>query len=146
MQIKVRAATLRDARVIAALSGELGYPMEVAAARARLRRILGRRDQRVFVAEGAGGELGGWLQAHASEVLAYGFRVEIAGLVVGTHVRRRGVGRRLVARAEEWAARLGASEVSVRSNAARVESHAFYPSLGYQVSKTQIVYRKPLAT
>ena len=57
-------------------------------------------------------------------------------------MRRQGVGRSLVAQAETWAREISAETVVVRSNARRLESHAFYPSLGYLPSKTQVVYRK----
>jgi hypothetical protein len=48
----------------------------------------------------------------------------------------------LVAQAEAWASNISAEAVVVRSNTARGESHAFYPSLGYLRAKTQAVYRK----
>jgi GNAT superfamily N-acetyltransferase len=139
---KVRAATARDARSIAILSGELGYPADLRTIRERLRRILARNDQRVVVAETPGGGVCGWLQAHCSDVLESGFRVEITGLVVSERMRRRGVGRSLVAQAETWAAEISAETLVVRSNTVRVESHSFYPALGYLPSKTQVVYRK----
>ena len=142
MDFKVRAAKLGDAPSIARLSRELGYPAEVGVVRERLRRILGRDDQRVVVAETPGGEVCGWLQAHSSVAVESGLRVEIAGLVVSEAMRRRGVGRCLVSLAETWATEISAETVVVRSNAKRVESHAFYPSLGYLPSKTQVVYRK----
>jgi GNAT superfamily N-acetyltransferase len=142
MDFKVRAAKLSDAPSIALLSRALGYPAEVKAVRERLRRILGRDDQRVVVAETPRGTLCGWLQAHSSTAVESGLRVEIVGLVVSESMRRREVGRGLVAVAETWASEISAETVVVRSNAKRVESHAFYPSLGYLPSKTQIVYRK----
>jgi GNAT superfamily N-acetyltransferase len=139
---KVRAATGADAEPIALLSGELGYPADVRATRERLARILARGDQRVVVAELPDGGICGWLQAHSSEALESGSRVEIIGLIVSEGMRRRGVGRSLVAQAETWAAEISADAVVVRSNAKRLESHASYPSLGYLPSKTQVVYRK----
>jgi GNAT superfamily N-acetyltransferase len=142
MNFKVRAAKLGDAASVARLSRELGYPAEVKAVRERLRRILGRDDQRVVVAETRGGAVCGWLQAHSSLAVESGLRVEIVGLVVSETMRRRGVGRCLVSLAETWAREISAETVVVRSNAKRVESHAFYPSLGYLPFKTQVVYRK----
>jgi len=141
-EYKVRAATVKDAGPIAVLSGELGYPAEAKTVRERLRRILARDDQRVVVAVLPGGRICGWLQAHCNEALESGPRVEIVGLIVSSGVRRRGVGRSLVAQAETWAAEISADAVIARSNARRVESHAFYPSLGFLPSKTQVVYRK----
>jgi len=142
MNFKVRAAKLGDAASVARLSRELGYPAEVKAVRERLRRILGSDDQRVVVAETRGGSLCGWLQAHSSLAVESGLRVEIVGLVVSETMRRRGVGRCLVSLAETWAREISAETVVVRSNVKRVESHAFYPSLGYLPFKTQVVYRK----
>jgi GNAT superfamily N-acetyltransferase len=139
---RVRVATGKDAEPIAVLSGELGYPAEAGTIAERLRRILSRGDQRVVVAELPDGAICGWLQAHCSEALESGSRVEIVGLIVSGSMRRKGVGRRLVAAAEAWAAEISAQMVVVRSNAMRLESHAFYPSLGYSPSKTQVVYRK----
>ena len=141
-KFKVRAATGGDAQAIAALSGQLGYPADAKTIRRRLRRVLARDDQRVIVAEQPGGAICGWRQAHCSDVRESGFRVEITGLVVSEGTRRRGIGRSLVAQAETWAAEISAETVVVRSNAKRVESHAFYPALGYLPSKTQVVYRK----
>ena len=146
MGAKVRIATLSDAPVLAALTVELGYEADAAALRARLRRILRRRDHRVLVAVGAEGSVCGWLQASMGDSLEGGLRAEINGLVVGAAQRRRGVGRLLVSRAEAWARGKGAPAVVVRSNVKRVGSHRFYPSLGYRVAKTQVVYRKPLET
>ena len=141
-EFKVRAATEGDAEPIALLSRELGYPAELKMVRDRLKSILARDDQRVIVAELPERGICGWLQAHCSNVLESGFRVEIVGLIVSERMRRRGVGRSRVAQAETWAAEISAETVVVRSNSKRVESHAFYPALGYLPSKTQVVYRK----
>ena len=105
---------------------------------------MSRPDYLVAVAELADGHLCGWLQAHSSETLESGFRVEIVGLVTSKATRRRGIGRLLVEYAESWAARLGATTLVVRSNVKREESHAFYAALGYDRTKTQHVYRKRL--
>jgi GNAT superfamily N-acetyltransferase len=142
MDVSVRAAAESDAGPIAALSAELGYSSDLEAVRTALRGIVGRDDHRVLVAETPGMGVCAWLHAHSCHVLESGLRVEIAGLVVSAKVRRHGVGRALMARAEEWAREVSAPTVVVRSNAKRIESHAFYPSLGYEAYKTQVVYRK----
>jgi GNAT superfamily N-acetyltransferase len=139
----IRAAAASDSAELARLTGELGYAADPAVIARRLARIAGRPDQLVLIAV-LDGRVAGWLQAQASEVLESGFRVEIVGLIVGEDCRRRGVGRHLVQRAEQWAVELGASTVVVRSNTRRAESHLFYPALGFSASKTQAVYRKPL--
>jgi GNAT superfamily N-acetyltransferase len=142
MDFKVRAATPDDAKAIALLSRELGYPADARSTRERLGKILGRDDHRMVVAVSPDGSVCGWLQAQCNVVMESGLRVEIVGLVVSEKMRRKGVGRSLVSRAETWAAEMSAETIVVRSNTKRVESHVFYPSLGYLPSKTQVVYRK----
>jgi predicted N-acetyltransferase YhbS len=138
----VRPAREADADTIAQLSATLGYPATAVEVRDRLQSMLGSQTDLIAVATKSTGAVIGWMQAHASHVLESGFRVEIIGLVVAPEARRHGAGRALVNHAEEWAHKLGAKAIVVRSNVQRVESHAFYPALGYETSKTQTVYRK----
>ena len=140
----VRPGTEAEAKAIACLLDELGYPADTQAVSGRLCRLMSRPDHLVAVAESADGQLCGWLQALSSETLESGFRAEIVGLVTSKTMRRRGIGRLLVEYAESWAARLGATTLVVRTNVKREESHAFYAALGYGRTKTQHVYRKPL--
>jgi GNAT superfamily N-acetyltransferase len=140
----IRTAVPSDAPRLAELSTELGYPATVADLGPRLRRILGRADSVVLVAELPGGEVVGWLHGAEVEILEHGPRCEILGLVVAAGRRRHGTGRRLVAEVEEWAAARGLDEITVRSNVVRTESHPFYERLGYTRAKTQHAYRKPL--
>jgi GNAT superfamily N-acetyltransferase len=141
MEFQIRRASEADAVAIAELTAELGYPGEVQAIQNRLAHLRDRADQCVLVAEKET-VVCGWLQAHSSEALESGFRVEIVGLIVSVKSRRLGIGRALIEHAERWAASLGVSQVLVRSNTQRVESQSFYPALGYAVAKTQFVYRK----
>jgi GNAT superfamily N-acetyltransferase len=139
----IRRAVVGDAADVARLSGQLGYPVVQGVLAERLGRIQARNDQLVLVAL-VGGRAGGWLQAQAAEIIESGFRVEIVGLIVDESMRRRGLGRRLVREAENWAAGLGAQTVVVRTNVVRAESPIFYRTMGYRQTKTQHVYRKVL--
>jgi len=140
--LAVRRAKTTDAARIAELSGTLGYPVKADAMRARLERLLGRDEHVVFVAETT--EIVGWTHAAEQEILVVAGRCEIWGLVVAEGQRGRGVGRRLVEAVEQWALSRGLSEVSLRSNVIRPESHPFYKRLGYSRFKTQHAYRKHL--
>jgi predicted N-acetyltransferase YhbS len=142
--ISIRRAMHADASAIARLSSTLGYDAEPAVIAKRLRAILESDSDLLIVAADSRGRIVGWLQAHAAHVVESGFRVEITGLIVSPAQRRRGVGRALVDEAERWAKGLSAEAVVVRSNVQRAESHAFYPALGYTVTKSQHVYRKSL--
>ncbi len=143
--VSIRGAKADDAASIARLAVELGYPVRATIMRSRVRAILASAADLLIVAVDSSGAVVGWLQAHAAHIVESGFRVEITGLIITPASRRRGVGRSLVANAEQWARTLSAEAVVVRSNSKRAESHCFYPSLGYTPAKTQVVYRKPLA-
>lgn len=144
-RISIRVATAQDAEPIAQLSGTLGYSASTEVMRQRLGTILKLPSELLIVALDSNNRVIGWLQAHASHVIESGFRVEIMGLIVSPEVRRCGVGRSLVQEAERWATAQSAPAIVVRSNVQRIESHAFYPALGYAAAKTQNVYRKTLA-
>jgi predicted N-acetyltransferase YhbS len=139
----IRSAQEADSPAIAQLTNQLGYPVSAREIENRLRLLAKSSDQLVIVAE-ADEQICGWLQAHANFALESGFRVEIVGLIVVENMRRQGIGKLLVEHAEQWAAKLNAKAVVVRSNVRRLESHSFYPALGYAESKTQKVYRKSL--
>jgi len=141
----IRRATERDADAVARLACHLGYPADTDTMRNRIRTVAASSGDLLLVAADSSDTAIGWLHAHAAQLIESGFRVEILGLVVSPVARRAGIGRALVAESERWAAGIGAEAVVVRSNVQREESHAFYPALGYHVTKTQLVYRKPLS-
>ena len=140
----VRHAAEHDAEAIARLACDLGYPASAETMRVRIRAVSASPSDSLFVAADLSGIAIGWLHAHSANLIESGFRVEILGLVVSPIARRAGIGRALVGEAEHWAASIGAEVVVVRSNVKRAESHGFYAALGYNSTKTQLVYRKPL--
>jgi GNAT superfamily N-acetyltransferase len=141
----IRAATMDDCADIARLSGELGYPSSIEQIGANLGKLLGSVDCFVAVAAEAGARVSGWMVVERRLALESGEQAEITGLVVANSARRTGVGRALVSAAEQWAAERGLTNVRVRSNIARGESHPFYERLGYMRSKTQHCYAKHLS-
>lgn len=60
-------------------------------------------------------------------------RGHVETLVVAAHRRRRGVGRRLLAAAGEWARAQGAVEMVLTTWAGNEGADAFYERLGYRV-------------
>ncbi len=148
----VRPARASDAAQIARLSVQLGYPADADTMRRRLVGLAARSDHAVLVAQRVAGGAGpadeaallGWLHVGRTIQLESGERAEILGLVVDAAARRAGVGRRLVAAAEQWARAAGLDRIVVRSNAVRPEAHSFYPKLDYVLAKTQRVYARAL--
>lgn len=142
--ITVRAARVADAAQIARLSAQLGYPESDEVFAARLRQLLPLPQHAVLVAADARTTLLGFIAVEHRLTLESGARVEIVGLVVDAGARRRGVGHALLAAAEAWARGIGTTELMVRSNVLRAESHPFYEGAGYRRAKTQHMYRKTL--
>jgi GNAT superfamily N-acetyltransferase len=136
---------MADAGRLACLSAELGYPVPADALAERLGHLLEHEGEIVLVAELIPGDVVGWVHGSEQLLLESGRRCELLGLVVDARHRGRGVGRRLVAAVEDWAAERGLDQMAVRSNVARTESHPFYERLGYARVKTQHSYRKSLA-
>lgn len=144
VSLQIRVAVPDDAAEIARLSGDLGYPATTRQIAQRLSVLLPSPDQFIAVAADDSRQLHGWIAAQRRLLLACEDRAEIVGLVVDPGAKRAGVGRRLVAAAEEWAVGRGLTIMTVRSNAARPESHPFYERIGYAREKTQHVYTKQL--
>lgn len=140
----LRIAREQDSAEIARLATQLGYPVTEDVMRERLQKLLASPNDVVFVAEAADGALAGWVHGFLSQLLESDFRVEIGGLVVDEQCHRQGIGRALVKWVEEWAAEHSAKEVSVRCRTTRPQAHQFYETLGFQVAKTQIAFRKKL--
>lgn len=143
----IRTAGVDDAAEIARLSAQLGYPASAGEFAARLAHLLAQpRQYAVFVADAdeRTSALLGYVAMERRYTLESGERTEIAALVVDTAARRRGVGEALVRAGEHWVRETGMTDVFVRSNVLRAESHPFYERAGYARTKTQHTYRKVL--
>lgn len=141
--IAFRRARPEDAALLVDLVGQLGYPSSAAEVARRMARILAREDHVLFVAEERSRPLG-WVHVLEFTTLASEPCALISGLVVESAARRRGVGRALVALAEDWARGRGLSAMRLRSRVTRADAHAFYRQLGYEPVKQQLQFRKAL--
>ena len=105
--------------------------------------MLARPEQQLLVAE-VDGRAAGWLHAVVFEDVEAEPFVVIGGLVVDASCRRKGIGRMLMAQAEDWAREQGCSMVRLWSSATRTASHRFYEQMGYTNIKTQYSFAKSL--
>ena len=144
MSVRVRPMTERDARVVADLTGQLGYPSTEAQIRTRFESVSADPGSAVFVAEDEEGRILGWTHVIARVFLESDPYAELAGLVVDRTARRKGAGRALLSAAETWAIGRGYRTMRVRSNVKRVEARPFYEGRGYVIGKSQHVYEKTL--
>lgn len=140
----IRVATLDDAPAIAGLVVQLGYAATVASARTRLVRLLDRADHAVLVAVEANRAIG-FIHVCVVETVENEPYAEIRGLVVDEAHRSRGVGRQLVAAAEQWTTERALQRVRVRSNVKRERTRKFYERDRYEVTKVQNVFDKNLS-
>jgi GNAT superfamily N-acetyltransferase len=144
MTLEIRPARPADAERLAALSVELGYPMTAAEATERLAPLSAHPDHAILVAA-AGGHVDGWIQVSLPRIFETPQRAEIAGLVVDSAARGRGIGRELVAAAADWARERGCAGIRVRTNVVRERAQAFYRREGFRELKKQMVLELELA-
>jgi GNAT superfamily N-acetyltransferase len=142
--VRVRRVLLTDAKRVAELSGQLGYPATEKQMKLRLTEALKDKDGACFVAGSREGELLGWIHVSTTPLLEEERRAEVNGLVVDEAARSRGAGALLLAEAEKWARGRRCKGMSVRSNVLRERAHGFYLRNGYEHYKTQKAFRKGL--
>jgi N-acetylglutamate synthase-like GNAT family acetyltransferase len=142
--VSVRRATLDDAAALAALTGQLGYPVEADEQARRLALVLASKRDAVFVAVNADDRVVGWTHIQQRLMLESSDQALIAGLVVDEAHRSAGVGLELLAAAEAWAAELGMGSVRVLSRVERERAHRFYMREGYRLVKTSRAFDKPI--
>jgi GNAT superfamily N-acetyltransferase len=143
MQFKIVQARVDFSNEIAKLTSELGYEVSDDETKKWLSTLINSPFHSVLVAL-TEKYVCGWLVVEKRLFLESGFTAEITGLVVGSQFRRHGIADSLVTVAEKWAREEHLDRVVVRSNAKRIESHAFYPSVGYKHSKISHVYVKQI--
>ena len=129
--VAIRPAVADDAPELAALLAHLGYPADAASLPDRLLRLRAGGDD-AFVAV-IDGETAGLATVHSRTVLHVARPVaQLTALVVPPELRGRGVGRALVAAAEQWARAQGADRLVVTTALHRADAPRFYERLGFE--------------
>jgi len=139
---EIRTATVEDAPALAGLLDDLGFPAAADAVAFRL-RALDLAGETTLVGTQSGVVLG-FVTVHVTPVLHRPTPVgRMTALVVKQDARGQGLGRALVAAAEQRLASRGCGLVEVTSNHALSDAHAFYERLGY--AKTSHRFGKTLS-
>ncbi len=123
LDLTIRVAEMNDAAALAQLMCELGYETTKSEMQMRMERIAADDCYRTFVAPGG-------------RILALG--------TLGT-MRRRGIGRALIATAEKDFAHRGIRRVVLNTRLAREDAHKFYESLGYERNGWRFVKQLPVS-
>lgn len=138
---KIREAKPADAKRLAQLIHELGHEIDQKRVRKNLAALkksgetplVATLDKEVVGLCGVGRRI----VIHRPAPLG-----RITALIVGKDAQGHGIGRMLVAAAEEWMRKHGCTLVEVTSNDRRAEAHAFYRHMGYE--RTSIRFFKKL--
>ncbi len=141
---EIRTAQADDCEAIAYLARQLGYECSAEEVRKRLDDMQDATQYLVLVASLPEGQIAGWIGAYVFRSVETGSYGEISGLVVDQRIRSRGIGKTLLAAAEEWARTLGYDVISVRSHVMRNRAHRFYQRNGYENVKAQKEFHKSL--
>ena len=135
----VREAKIDDARAINELSRHLGYkPLTDNVLTDNLEAILTSKSDKLWIFEKEN-QILGWIHAFSANRVASAAFIEIGGMVVSPDARREGIGRRLVEQAKQWACERK-QNLRVRCNIKREETHKFYESVGFVLSKSQNIF------
>jgi ribosomal protein S18 acetylase RimI-like enzyme len=135
---------MNDAAALAQLMCELGYETTKSEMQMRMERIAAGDCYRTFVAVLDGKVCGmiGTLACPSYEHNDPGGRI-LALATLGT-MRRRGIGRALIATAEKDFAHRGIRRVALNTRLAREDAHKFYESLGYERNGWRFVKQLPV--
>jgi predicted N-acetyltransferase YhbS len=131
MPVLLRSPTEADAKHVASLLAELGYPSKETDVRDRLRRSLHRQSSCFLLAQFAS-EVIGLVSAELVPYFPTGSTIcRVTALVVSTHHRGRRVGEKLVAGAVDFARQHHCSGIEITSAEHRLDAHRFYQRLGF---------------
>ena len=139
MKIVVRDARQGDAEAIAQLLGELGYPNNPEFALTKIKKMSGRRRDRILVAEKKSVVVG-VLSLHIMPLLhKKGDLCRVSALVITQEKRGQYIGCRLMEMAETYARANNCIIMEVTSGDQRLDAHSFYNKIGYSRSSQRFI-------
>ena len=86
----------------------------------------------------------GVIHVEKYNVLYFPTMANILGLAVAEDFRRNGIGRKLLAHAEQWAKKNDIKQMRLNSGSRRIEAHEFYRAQGYKDDKMQLRFVKEM--
>lgn len=131
VDVQLRPVRRHDVSRLVVLLGQLGYPTIDAAVHERLDYWLDDPSGRLIGADDDGDLIGVAALGVLPMLEVTGRLARLLALVVDERARGRGVGRSLVAAAEEEARAAGCVRMEITSSRNRTRTHEFYQRLGY---------------
>lgn len=143
MKYRIRPVVAEDAAHLVSLVAQLGYPATADFILEKLDQLSATPGTKILVAEQEGQVIGLLCFSilpllHVSEGLG-----RISALVVGSQFKGHGIGKRLVAEAEEFAWENGCARIEITSGEHRVDAHAFYEAVGYTQDSRRFIKHRP---
>lgn len=143
MNYRIRSAASADSKQLAALIEQLGYPADEGLIHDQLAQLASQPRTTVFVADDDGVIIGLLCFSIIPLLHLSGGLGRISALVVDSQFKGQGVGRRLVAEAEEFAWNNGCTRIEVTSADRRLDAHAFYETIGYKQDSRRFIKSRP---
>ena len=141
MQYTVRTARLSDASRIRELLGQLGYAADLSHVEQRLVAVAESTTDAVLVAEAAGAVVG-VASLHTFDLFHQAGRIgRITSFIVDGLVRGEGVGKLLLAAADDFFRSMSCTRAEVTSGNHRPAAHAFYEANGYAQDERRFLKR-----
>lgn len=135
----IRTATASDAKAVAGLLSELGYPASPALILQKIQLLSASDHDEVYVAEISGG-VAGVVGLHITVPHhCRGRPGRITALVVSSGQRGSGIGKALLAAADNYFLKQGCIRAEVTSRDHRITAHAFYQANGYAPDERRFV-------
>ena len=141
IKLIIREAELTDIIALTELMNELGYATAMDEMKTRFENIKNQKDYKTFIATDDTEILG---MVGLSTNYSYeqnGTYVRVLALVTRSKFRKKGIGKKLMDVAENWAREIGANKVLLNcgNREEREIAQVFYKNIGYQVTSSGFV-------
>jgi len=140
-KIIIREAEPADIFALTELMNELGYDTTIDEMKVRFENIQNHSDHKTFIATADTAILG---MVGLSKNYSYeqnGIYVRVLALVTRSSCRQKGIGKKLMDVAENWAREIGADKVLLNcgNREERETAQLFYKKIGYQIKSSGFV-------
>lgn|GEM_PF-690185 len=129
-----------DVVQVSGLLGQLGYPTTANTFRKRAKKFKGKSDLMLVAVEGH--RVVGFISLHLIPLIHEdGFLSRITAFVVDEGQRKKGIGKKLLGKAEDYGIKNGAERSEITSGDHRSDTHRFYLKRGYQENSKRFIKR-----
>ena len=134
----IREIELKDIEDFIALSKQLGYEIE----KEYVSECIGNEDDTGIVFVAVEDRVIGWINLRINKTYLSKPYGEIVGFIVDENSRNKGIGKKILEKAELWFKIKGVSKVLLHTNVKRIDAHRFYERNGFKYIKDSKLFRK----